>query len=89
MAKREPRMVPLGYGKYVRADRIFALVRIEGPDRGDGSRTLVHVEGVTEPLVASRSDRAIAADIESALGHAGTPAAPRATAVPEGQETLL
>ncbi len=83
-------MVPLGYGKYVRADRVFALVRIEGAERGDGSRTLVHVEGVAEPLVASRSERAIVADIETALGQAN--AATRRSAqgsVAERQESLL
>ena len=46
-------MVSLGYGKYVRADRVFALVPLEGAERGDGSRTLVHVEGVAEPLAVS------------------------------------
>ena len=33
MAKRDPRMVPLGYGKFVRADRVFAVVPIEGEER--------------------------------------------------------
>ena len=33
MAKRDPRMIPLGYGKFVRADRIYALVPIEGAER--------------------------------------------------------
>jgi hypothetical protein len=61
-------MVPLGYGKFVRADRIYALVPLEGPERGDGRRTLVHVEGIEEPLIASRSERAIADDIAAALG---------------------
>jgi hypothetical protein len=56
-------MIALGYGKWVRADRIYAVVPIEGDDRGDGRRTLVHVEGIAEPLVASRSDRAILADL--------------------------
>jgi len=37
-------MIPLGYGKFVRADRIFAVVPLEGGDRGDGRRTHVHVE---------------------------------------------
>ncbi len=83
-------MVPLGYGKYVRADRVFALVPLEGPERGDGSRTLVHVEGVAEPLVASRSDRAIVADIEAALGQSDAGSGRRTqAAVAEGQETLL
>ena len=60
-------MVALGYGKFVRADRIFAVVPIESADRGDGRRTYVHVEGVAEPLVASRSERAILADLDAAL----------------------
>ena len=59
-------MIPLGYGKAVRADRIFAVVPIEGEDRGDGRRTYVHVEGITEPVLASRSERAILADLEEA-----------------------
>ena len=83
-------MVPLGYGKYVRADRVFALVPLEGPERGDGSRTLVHVEGVADPLVASRSERAIVADVEAALGQSDSVSARRAQAsVAEGQESLL
>ena len=62
-------MIPLGYGSYVRADLIFALLPIDGPARGEGQRTYVHVEGLPEPLVASRSERAILADIERALTH--------------------
>ncbi len=61
-------MVALGYGKFVRADRIYALVPLEGPDRGDGRRTLVHVEGIDDPVVASRSESAIARDVAEALG---------------------
>ncbi len=61
-------MVPLGYGKFVRADRVYALVPLEGPRRGDGRRTQVHVEGIEEPLIASRSEAAIARDIAIALG---------------------
>lgn len=64
-------MVPLGYGKYVRADRVFALVPLEGADRGDGRRTLVHVEGIDEPIVASRSEGAIARDVAVALNQPG------------------
>jgi hypothetical protein len=37
-------MIPLGYGKFVRADRIFAVVPIDADERGDGRRTYVHVE---------------------------------------------
>ncbi len=67
MARGTP-MIPLGYGKFVRADRVFALVPLEGAERGDGRRTLVHVEGIEDPIVASRSEGAIARDIAVALG---------------------
>jgi hypothetical protein len=67
MARPVP-LIPLGYGKFVRADRIYALVPLEGGERGDGRRTLVHVEGIEEPLVASRSEGAIARDLAIALG---------------------
>jgi hypothetical protein len=67
MAKRDARMVSLGYGRYVKADRIFALVPLAAGERGDGRRTYVHVDGLDEPLVASRSERAILADVEAAL----------------------
>jgi hypothetical protein len=66
------RLVALGYGKFVRADRIFALIPLEGRARGDGRRTLVHVEGLPEPIVASRSEKAIYADVE-AVSKDGTP----------------
>jgi hypothetical protein len=62
-----PALVPLGYGKQVRADRIYALVPLEGAERGDRRRTLVYVEGITEPLVASRSEGAIAGDVALVL----------------------
>lgn len=60
-------MVPLGYGTYVRADEIVALVPIEEGERGDGRRTFVHTEGLLEPLVASRTEKAILADMQKAL----------------------
>jgi hypothetical protein len=60
-------MVPLGYGKFVRADEVVALIPIEEGDRGDGRRTYVHLQGLMEPLVASRSEKAILADMEKAL----------------------
>jgi hypothetical protein len=46
------RMVFLGFGKYARADRIYALEPLRGDERGDGRRTRVWVEGIVEPLVA-------------------------------------
>ena len=88
MPKREPRLVSLGYGKFARADRIFALVPLDPKDRGEGRRTYVHVEGLSEPVVASRSERAILADVEAALTEAaGIPRRRRRTA--KGQEKLL
>jgi hypothetical protein len=70
MSERAPRMIPLGYGKFVRADRVFALVPLDEGERGDGRRTYVHVDGVSQPIVASRSERAIRADVEAALAEA-------------------
>jgi hypothetical protein len=56
-------MVFLGYGKYVRSDRIYALEPIEGDQRGGGRRTHVWVEGIAEPVVASRTERSILAEM--------------------------
>jgi hypothetical protein len=63
-------MVALGYGRFVRADRVFALVPLPPSERGEGRRTYVHIDGIAEPLVASRSERAIMADVEAALAEA-------------------
>jgi hypothetical protein len=52
-------MVFLGFGKYARADRIYALEPLRGSERGDGRRTRVWVEGIAEPLIASRTERTI------------------------------
>jgi len=82
-------MVALGYGKFVRADRVFALVPLDAEERGDGRRTYVHVEGLAEPLVASRSERAIMADVEAALAEAaGVPRRRGRRGTAPGQETL-
>ena len=64
---RDARMISLGYGKFVKADRIYALVPLEPGERGEGRRTYVHVDGLDTPIVASRSERAILADVEAAL----------------------
>ncbi len=86
--KRDARLVSLGYGRFVRADRIFALVPLDAGERGDGRRTYVHVDGLSEPIVASRSERAIMADVEAALTEAaGMPRPTRAGA--KGQDSLL
>ena len=55
-------MVALGYGKYFRSDSIVGLEPIE-EGRGPGRRTLVYVEGASDPIVASRSEGAILRDM--------------------------
>ena len=62
-------MVALGFGKYARADRIYALERITGDERGDGRRTRVWIDGVADPLIASRTEATILRDMgqESAV----------------------
>jgi len=59
------KMIFLGFGKYVRSDRIYALEPIEAGERGSGRRTRVWVEGIPDPLVASRTERTILHD----MGH--------------------
>jgi hypothetical protein len=96
MALASPRMVFLGFGKWARADRIYALEPLEGDDRGHGRRTRVWVEGVPEPIVASRTERAILADMGHDAGQ-GNPvlddalelAERLATAVEEGRVDLV
>ena len=63
-------MVFLGFGKYARADRIYALEPIVGGERGNGRRTLVWVEGMAEAMVASRTQETILDEMGS-----GSPAA--------------
>jgi dephospho-CoA kinase len=76
----DPKMIPLGFGKYVRADRIFAIEPIR-EERGSGARTRVWIEGIADPLVASRSERAILADLDVALAEsAGVPRSRRRSA---------
>jgi hypothetical protein len=87
MPKREPRLVSLGYGKFVRADRVYAIVPLDAEARGDGRRTYVHVDGLAEPIVASRSERAILADVEAALTEAA--GIPRRRRTAKGQESLV
>ena len=60
-------MVPLGYGRFVRADDIVAVLPIED-GRGRGRRTHVHVAGLAAPIVASRSEGAILGDMKAASG---------------------
>ena len=64
------RMVFLGFGKYARADRIYALEPLVGEERGGGRRTRVWIDGVAEPLIASRTERTILHDMgqDAAMG---------------------
>jgi hypothetical protein len=52
-------MVFLGFGKYARADKIYALEPLVGEERGGGRRTRVWVEGIAEPIIAGRTERTI------------------------------
>jgi hypothetical protein len=56
-------MIFLGFGKYARADRIYALEPLRGDDRGEGRRTAVWVEGVDHAIIASRTERTILHDM--------------------------
>lgn len=55
-------LVHLGFGKYVRSDRVTAIVPIE-EERGPGRRTLVQLEGQVDPIVASRAEDSIVRDL--------------------------
>ncbi len=45
MADAVTRMIFLGFGKYVRADKIYALEPLAEGERGHGARTRVWVDG--------------------------------------------
>jgi hypothetical protein len=53
------RMIFLGFGKYARADKIYAVEPIVGKERGGGHRTRVWIEGVPDPIIAGRTERTI------------------------------
>ena len=59
MADGQTKMVFLGFGKYARADKIYALEPLEPGERGSGRRTRVWIEGIAEPVIASRTERTI------------------------------
>lgn len=70
-------LVSLGYGRYVRSDEIVAVEPItEG--RGPGRRCLVWVRGVPDPIVASRSQAAIIAEMTTPAESVAGGAAPSA-----------
>ena len=57
------RMVFLGFGKWARADKIYALEPITGEERGGGRRTRVWVEGIPDAILAGRTERTILHDM--------------------------
>ena len=75
-------MVFLGFGKYVRADRIYALEPLRGDERGGGRRTRVWVEGIPDPVVASRTERTILHEMGQDAA-AGTPLVDEAVSLAE------
>ncbi len=95
MADRSPRMVFLGFGKWARTDRIYLLEPLEREERGHGRRTRVWVEGVPDPIVASRTERTILSEMgqdattSSVLDEALDLAERLATAVEEGRVDLV
>ena len=77
-----PKMVFLGFGKYVRADRIYALEPLRGDERGGGRRTRVWVDGIPDPIVASRTERTILHEMGQDAA-AGTPLVDEAVSLAE------
>ncbi len=75
-------MVFLGFGKYVRADRIYALEPLRGDERGGGRRTRVWVDGIADPIVASRTERTILHEMGQDAA-AGTPLVDEAVSLAE------
>ncbi|MEH1883030.1 hypothetical protein [Nostoc sp.] len=55
-------LVHLGFGKYVRSDQVTAVIPIE-EERGPGRRTFVHVQGQSDPIIASRAEDTIVRDL--------------------------
>jgi hypothetical protein len=62
MEVRRNEIVALGYGKFFRSDKIIGLEPI-GEDRGPARRTFVYVEGLPDPVVASRAEGTILRDM--------------------------
>jgi hypothetical protein len=56
-------MISLGFGKFARSDRIYALEPLQGEERGDGRRTRVWIEGIVDPVIASRTQGTILRDM--------------------------
>jgi hypothetical protein len=63
MTDGSTRMVFLGFGKWARADKIYALEPITGDERGGGRRTRVWIEGIPDSVLAGRTERTILHDM--------------------------
>jgi hypothetical protein len=64
MTIQSDQLISLGYDRYVRSDEVAAIEPIVD-DRGPGRRAMVWVRGLQSPLIASRSERAIADDLRT------------------------
>lgn len=62
MEVRKGVIVPLGYGKYFLSDKIVGFAPIE-ENRGPARRTNVYVDGIPEPVVASRTESTMLKDM--------------------------
>ena len=57
-------IVSLGYGKYVRSDKVVGLEPIEEHEnRGPGRRTRVFMENRSQPVIGSRTEGTILRDM--------------------------
>lgn len=57
------RLVCLGYGKFIRADAIEAVLPLEGSDRQPGQRTCLLIDHPKKEIMASRSETSIVRDM--------------------------
>ncbi len=64
MTIQSDQLISLGYERYVRSDEVTAIEPIVD-NRGPGRRSLVWLRNRAEPMVASRSERAIADDLRT------------------------
>ncbi|MCU0532890.1 MAG: hypothetical protein MUD14_03215 [Hydrococcus sp. Prado102] len=55
-------LVHLGYGKYIRSDRVTAVIPVD-EDRGPGRRTFIYIEDQSQPIVASRAEDTVIRDL--------------------------
>jgi hypothetical protein len=55
-------LVHLGYGKYIRSDRVTAVIPVD-EDRGPGRRTFIYLEDQPQPIVASRAEDTVIRDL--------------------------